>query len=195
MPNLIAFLSYALVNTFTPGPNNILSMTFGTSLEFKKTFRFISGVAAGFVIVMLLCNYFNLFLFSAIPQTGKIMKILGAVYIIYLAVKILKSAPEENDSPLDKSSTFAAGLLLQFFNPKVILYGITVTSSFITPYYKSGIIIFLFSLLLAFLSFLSTCSWALFGAAFQRFLKRYKSAFNAVMALLLLYSAFSILCS
>ncbi|KXG76690.1 Cysteine/O-acetylserine efflux protein [Fervidicola ferrireducens] len=195
MPNFIAFLSYALINTFTPGPNNILSMTFATNMGFKKTFRFILGVAIGFTVVMMLCNYFNLFLFYAVPLAGEIMKIFGAIYIIYLAVKILKSNPDENNSIMEKSSSFAAGLLLQFFNPKVILYGITVTSSFITPYYKSSLVIIMFSLFLAFLSFLSTCSWALFGAAFQRFLKRYKNAFNALMALLLLYSAFSILAS
>ncbi|MCG0275959.1 MAG: LysE family transporter [Thermosediminibacteraceae bacterium] len=195
MPNFAAFLSYAFVTTFTPGPNNILSMTFGTRLGFKKALKFISGVTTGFAIVMTLCSYFNLLLFTMIPQFEGFMKLLGAIYIVYLAVKILKSSPEETDSPVDKNNTFAVGLLLQFFNPKVILYGITVTSNFITPYYKAGMITFIFSLFLAFLSFLSTCSWALFGAAFQKFLKKHKNAFNIVMALLLLYCAFSILCS
>lgn len=193
MPNFIAFLSYALINTFTPGPNNILSMAFATNMGFKKTFRFILGVTAGFTVVMILCNYFNLFLFSAIPFTGEFMKIFGAIYIIYLAVKILKSNTEENDTLMDKSSSFSAGLLLQFFNPKVILYGITVTSGFITPYYKSNLSIILFSLFLAFLSFLSTCSWALFGTLFQQILKKHHAAFNTAMAILLLYTAFSIL--
>lgn len=193
MPNLIAFLSYALINTFTPGPNNILSMTFATNMGFKKTFKFILGVAAGFTVVMILCNYFNLFLFYAVPLTGEIMKIFGAIYIIYLAVKILRSNPDENNSLMEKSSSFGTGLLLQFFNPKVILYGITVTSSFITPYYKSNLSIIMFSLFLAFLSFVSTCSWALFGTMFQRILKKHYAAFNTVMAILLLYTAFSIL--
>jgi threonine/homoserine/homoserine lactone efflux protein len=36
MFNLSALLSYVLVSTFTPGPNNIMSMTNGTNFGYKK---------------------------------------------------------------------------------------------------------------------------------------------------------------
>lgn len=192
MLNLTAFLSYVFVTTFTPGPNNIMAMTNGNQFGFKKAFNFILGVTTGFAIIMLLCNYLNLLLFNLIPKVGVLMKLLGSIYIIYLAIKILKSNSNENGSPGDNMSTFLTGIAMQFINPKVILYGITVTSSFIIPYYKSNITLFMFSIFLAFVGFLSTCCWALFGAVFQKFLSKYRKAFNIVMALLLIYSAISI---
>ncbi|TYP47677.1 LysE family transporter [Thermosediminibacter litoriperuensis] len=193
MPNLTAFLSYVFVTTFTPGPNNIMAMTNGNQFGFKKALNFILGVTTGFAIIMLLCNYLNLLLFNLMPKVGVLMKLLGSIYIIYLAVKILKSTSDENGSPSDNMSTFLTGITMQFVNPKVILYGITVTSNFIIPYYKSNITLFLFSIFLAFVGFLSTCCWALFGAVFQKFLSEYRKAFNILMALLLIYSAISIL--
>jgi len=192
MFNLTAFLSYVFVTTFTPGPNNIMSMTNGNFFGFKKTFKFVLGVTTGFAVIMLLCNYLNLLLFNIMPKVGVVMNILGSIYIVYLAIKILKSTSNANGSPNDNMNTFLAGMTLQFINPKVILYGITVTSSFIIPYYKSNIALILFSMFLAFIGFLSTCCWALFGAVFQKFLSQYRKAFNMAMALLLIYSAISI---
>jgi hypothetical protein len=37
MPNFAAFLSYVLVTTFTPGPNNIMSMSNASRYGFKKS--------------------------------------------------------------------------------------------------------------------------------------------------------------
>jgi threonine/homoserine/homoserine lactone efflux protein len=81
---------------------------------------------------------------------------------------------------------------MQFFNPKVILYGITVIATFIIPYYKSDFSLILFSLFLAFIGFVATLCWALFGALFQNFLTKYSKQFNIVMGLLLVYCAISI---
>jgi threonine/homoserine/homoserine lactone efflux protein len=40
MPNPLAFLAYILVTAYTPGPNNILSMSNGSMYGFKKSFPF-----------------------------------------------------------------------------------------------------------------------------------------------------------
>ncbi|HWJ02835.1 MAG TPA: lysine transporter LysE, partial [Verrucomicrobiae bacterium] len=37
MPNFAAFLSYVLVTSFTPGPNNIMSMSNASRYGFKKS--------------------------------------------------------------------------------------------------------------------------------------------------------------
>jgi cysteine/O-acetylserine efflux protein len=192
MFNLTAFLSYVFVTTFTPGPNNIMAMTNGNRFGFKKAFKFVLGVGAGFAIIMLLCSYLNLLLFNLMPSISILMNVLGSAYMIYLAIKILKGNSNAKDSSSDNMNTFLTGMTMQFINPKVILYGITVTSGFIIPYYKSNIALFLFSIFLAFVGFLATSCWALFGALFQKFLSQYRKPFNILMASLLAYSAISI---
>jgi cysteine/O-acetylserine efflux protein len=190
--NIAAFLSYVLVTTFTPGPNNIMSMSNANKYGFRKTLKFILGVSAGFVVIMLLCSYFNLILYNYIPKVELVMSIIGMVYMVYLAFKIITSKPQEEQDNKDKTNSFLSGLVLQFINPKVILYGITTISTFILPSYNSSSSLFLFSVLLAFIGFLATSCWALFGSLFQKFLSEYRRPFNIAMGLLLIYSAVSI---
>jgi threonine/homoserine/homoserine lactone efflux protein len=189
---MMAFLSYVFVTTFTPGPNNIMAMSNGNNFGYKKTFKFILGVTAGFTVIMLLSSYINLMLVNFIPTIKPFMHILGVIYMLYLAVKILKSSSQSNDIKNENMNSFMSGMAMQFINPKVILYGITVTASFILPYFNSTVSIFLFSLFFAFVGFLATSCWALFGALFQKVLSKYNKPFNIAMALLLIYSAISV---
>jgi len=192
MPNFIAFISYALVVTFSPGPNNIMCMANGNKYGFRKTINFILGIISGFFIILLLSNYFNLLLFNLMPKIKPIMSIIGTIYMTYLALIILKSKDSRKEDDAGKLNSFYTGMALQFVNPKCILYGITVTSNFIIPHYKSNISIIFFSLLLVFFGFISVLCWALFGEFFQNFLSNYRKTFNIAMSLLLIYSAISI---
>ena len=74
-------------------------------------------------------------------------------------------------------------------NVKVILYGITSLSSFVLPHYDSAGMLVLFCVILSVTGFLCTLLWALFGAVFEKFFKKYSKVVNAVMALLLVYCA------
>ncbi|OKL36728.1 LysE family transporter [Domibacillus mangrovi] len=190
---LLSFLLYVFVTSFTPGPNNIMAMSFANKYGFKKTLRFCLGVGAGFFVIMLLSSYFNLLLKNYIPKIEFIMTILAAIYMLYLAIKIMGSKNNGKDDDEDKNNGFFTGMLLQFVNPKGILYGITAISTFILPYHTSNFSLLGYSLFLAFVGFLSTMCWSVFGSLFQRFLTKYSSPFNIIMALLLVYSAVSIL--
>lgn len=174
-------------------PLLIMAMAFANKYGLRKTVGFCIGVSAGFFIIMLLCSYFNLILNSFMPKIEFGMTILGAVYMLYLAYKIAFSKDGGQEKEEDKNNSFLAGMLLQFINPKGILYGITVIATFILPYHDSQLSLLLFAIFLALIGFLSTFSWSLFGSIFQKFLSKYKSQFNIVMALLLVYSAISIL--
>lgn len=191
MPNFTAFLSYVLITTFTPGPNNIMAMSNASRYGFKKSIRFNAGVFFGFLIIMILSSFLSVSLYNLIPSIKPIMTFIGAAYILWLAWKIYRSKPHSEEESHNPTNTFKAGLLLQFVNIKVIIYCITIVSTFIVPYYKSYLALSLFSLFLPLVSFLSTCSWALFGSVFQKFLVKNERTVNIIMALLLVYSALS----
>lgn len=202
MFNTAAFLSYVFIVTFTPGPNNITSMASANKYGYKRTLEFIFGVTSGFFVLMLLCSYFNLMLFNIIPRIKTFMSFIGAAYMLYLAFKIMSSkndmktsgenSPSADDTAQKKENLFLRGFLLQFVNPKAILYGITVVANFIMPFYQSAVALFLFSLFFGVVVFASNTSWALFGSLFNRFLSNYSRQFNIVMGILLIYSAASI---
>jgi cysteine/O-acetylserine efflux protein len=152
---LLSFLLYVFVTTFTPG-HNIMAMLFSNQYGLKRTVKFCFGVGAGFFITMLLCSYFNLLLKSFIPKIELTMTIIGSLYMLYLAYKIIKSKPNAKRSSKEKNNTFFAGMILQFVNPKVILYGITAISTFIIPYYSSNFSLIMTSLFLTFVGFIAT---------------------------------------
>lgn len=191
MPNFTAFFSYVIITTFTPGPNNIMAMSNASRYGFKNSIGFNAGVFFGFLIVMVLSSFLSVTLYKLIPSIKPVMTFVGALYILWLAWKIYKSKPHTEDKSQNSTNTFIAGLLLQFVNVKVIIYCITIASNFIVPYYKSIFALSLFSLFLPFVSFLSTCSWSLFGSIFQKFLVKNEGIVNIIMALLLVYCAVS----
>jgi threonine/homoserine/homoserine lactone efflux protein len=169
-----------------------MAMIFANKFGLKKTMKFCLGVGTGFFMIILLCCCFNILLKNFIPKIESIMAVIGGVYMLYLAVKIIASKQHESDTAGDKHNSFIAGMLLQFINPKGILYGITVTSTFILTYHSSYFSLLAYSIVLAFIGYMGTFCWSICGSIFKKFLSRYRSQFNILMGLLLLYSAVSL---
>jgi cysteine/O-acetylserine efflux protein len=192
MPNFAAFVSYVLVTTFTPGPNNIMAMSNASRNGFKKSIQFNVGMAFGFFFVIGLCSIFSVVLYDLIPTIKPVMTYIGAAYILWLTWKTYNSKPPGESDDKNDAYTFSSGLFLQFVNPKVILYGITTVSTFIVPYYISVFALTGFSTLLALVGFTAVTCWSLFGAAFQKILVNNNRTVNIVMSLLLLYCAVSL---
>ncbi|AFS78905.1 export protein, LysE family [Gottschalkia acidurici 9a] len=192
MANFTAFLSYVFIANFAPGPNTIMSMSNASRYGFKKSIMFNVGIFFGVFIVFALSSIFTVALYDFMPSIKLIMSYVSAAYILWLAWQTYKSKPQ-NDGKIQKNtSTFSSGLLLQFFNLGVIIYGLTTVSTFIIPHYKSVSILAYSSVILAFLGFIGTCCWALFGSIFQKFfIKNYKFV-NIVMTILLVYCSVSL---
>lgn len=74
----LRFLSYAVVTTVTPGPNNIMSMSNAGRQGFKKSFPFNLGIWLGFSIVALVCTFFCNSLSALIPRIKTPMLFISA---------------------------------------------------------------------------------------------------------------------
>ncbi|MDW4202255.1 LysE family transporter [Staphylococcus saprophyticus] len=89
---LLNRLVYAVVASFTPGPNNIMALFFSQNLTFKKAFCFSLGVGLGFLALLCLSNIFNESLNTVFPKIEIYMKIFAFIYLLYLAYKVLISS-------------------------------------------------------------------------------------------------------
>jgi threonine/homoserine/homoserine lactone efflux protein len=190
VPNFIAFLSFVTVTTFTPGPNNIMAMSNASRYGLRRTMRFTLGVCAGFFVVIALSIAFAVVLYKAMPAIKPFMTLVGAAYILWLAYKTITSPPHDDEAA--GQSTFRSGMLLQFLNPKGILYGVTVASTFIVPYYQSAVVFAGFAAALALVGLVATSCWALFGSVFERFMAEHHRVLGWVMGGLLVYCAISL---
>jgi threonine/homoserine/homoserine lactone efflux protein len=174
-----------------------MAMVNASRSTYKKTFKFVLGVTSGFFIIMLASCYFNLILFEIIPKIKFGMSLLGAAYLFYLAAKILGikfgTAKTKTDATHKSSgNSFKVGFMMQFVNPKAILYGLTIISNFVTPNFSRHHELVFFSVVLATIGFLANSSWALFGASFNKIIDKYEKPFNVSMSALLIYSALTI---
>ncbi|MBP3314110.1 MAG: LysE family transporter [Oscillospiraceae bacterium] len=185
------FLSYAGVMAITPGPNNLMSMSNAGRLGVRKAIGFNFGVWLGFSIVALLSAVFCSTLSTLFPQIKLPMLLLGAGYMLFLAWKTFRSSDVEEKSA--GKGNFLSGLLLQFVNPKIYLNCIVSMQTYILPHFSGKwLSLIAFALLLAFVGFVCTLLWALFGSAFKLLFSKYARMTNTLMALLLVYCAVSL---
>ena len=93
---LQTYLPYALITTFTPGPNNLMSLYSVSSGGWKKGARVIFGIFTGFSVIMLAVIVFCSELAKHTPEFVKYLKYVGAAYILWLAFHIAMSKPSES---------------------------------------------------------------------------------------------------
>lgn len=185
------FLTYAVVTAVTPGPNNIMAMSAGSRRGFRHAFPFNLGIFCGFFVVMVLCTLACSLLATYLPKVQFFMLLAGAAYMLHLAWATFRSTglPENNGA----HDGFLSGMLLQFVNPKIILYGIMSMEAYILPVYAGQpAALFGFAFVLALIGFVFTLCWCAFGAVFQQLFARHARVLNTVMALLLVYCAVSL---
>ena len=70
------FLIYCFVTAYTPGANNLLSMSNAARLGFRRTLRFLAGIVFGFLVVMAACTLFSSTLYALLPRVKLWMQIL-----------------------------------------------------------------------------------------------------------------------
>lgn len=186
----VPFLSFGFIASFTPGPNNISCTSMGVLYGYKKTLRYILGIVIGFFLVMLTCALIASTLLTLLPSLETIMRIAGAVYIAWLAVETLGASYTFNIEER-KPLGFWRGLMLQVLNPKAIVYGITMYSTFLKPI--KGFIVWQIGSALSFavVVFLATSTWVLFGSVIRKYLNQpiVRKVVNIILSILLLYTA------
>jgi cysteine/O-acetylserine efflux protein len=186
----VALSSFVLVTTFTPGPNNISAMSVGISAGYRRALRFLGGVTAGFFIVMCLCALVAGTVLSTFPRLQVFLRVGGSLYIAWLAVHTFLGGMKA-DGAGKPILGFAGGLVLQILNAKVIIYGLTLYSTFLASLSGRSALLAASAVVFAAVGFCATSVWALAGSTFTRVLSNplVRRVSSAVLALLLLYSA------
>lgn len=187
---LVAFVMFAVVMFFTPGPNNIMLLSSGLTYGFRRTLPHMAGITIGFAFMVAAVGLGLGTIFIAYPVLQTILKYAGAAYLIYLAAAIAMSGPVTPDQDNRRGPmTFWGAAMFQWINVKgwVMVIGTITAYAGIASFPWNISIQVMLSLLLGAMS----CSaWALFGSALRPVLTSPTAvrAFNIVMAALLLAS-------
>lgn len=189
-----SFFSYNIITHITPGPNNIVGLNAAGQAGLRGSSPVLIGMFSGLHLLLFLCGIFSAALGSVLPGLMVYIRYIGAAYILWLAFTVARSKPETKGGNFE-GMTFLHGFLLQFANVKAIIYGISVFTIYVLPYYQGFPFILVFSILMAGIANLCTMIWVTAGIAMKNLFMRHWRTLNIIMSLLLANSALSILIS
>ena len=185
-----ALISFYFVMYVTPGPNNAMVLTSGIKFGFLKTIPHMTGITIGHVLqTIIVCLGFGK-IFQMFPEIQNILKIICAIYLLYLGYKIIGSfskIKEDDSRPLK----FYEASLFQLVNPKAWTISTMVASGFLPKEENLIISIFFIATVALIVCPISISPWAAFGSAIRDLVKnnKIKALIEYFLAILLLITA------
>lgn len=184
---LLPLFLFALAGALTPGPNNMISAGSGAAFGFRRTLSQIWGVTAGFAVMLVAIGMGLGTLFLAIPYVHQTLKIVGSLYLLYLAWKIAHAGGPGGGAAVERPMTVLQSALFQWVNPKAWTIALSIVPAFTTVGGDdlAGEVAMI-ALVTGIVTFPSLCLWAGFGALLARLLStpRQQRLVNWAMAAL-----------
>lgn len=129
---LLAFLPASLALNLTPGADMMFCFAQGLRRGPVAAWRASGGIALGAFIHAAVAGLGLAALIAAHPALLDLIRWVGVAYLLWLAVKSLKSgrADVPEDTP---THAFREGLIVNLTNPKVILFVLAFLPQFVDP--------------------------------------------------------------
>ena len=189
--NLIfALMSFYFVMYVTPGPNNAMVLASGLKFGFLKSIPHMTGITIGHVTQLILVCLGLGKIFQIFPELQNILKILCAIYLIYLGYKIIGSFSKIKDDD-SRPLKFYEAALFQIVNPKAWTISSMAASGFLPKDGNLIISILFISCIALIICPISISPWAAFGSGIKNLVKnnKIKVIIEFFLAFLLLITA------
>lgn len=185
----VSFLIYSVVTSITPGPNNVMMMTSGLNFGLRRTIPHMLGIGFGFGFMVVLVGLGVGTLLRSSDLLFEILKVVGILYLLYLAYKIAMSGKSDMSGKADRPQSFLGGAMFQWVNPKAWI----MTMGAITTYTASSstwVTFITIGIIYGLISIPCVGIWAVIGDRLQYLLNNEKliRGFNITMGGLLFVS-------
>ena len=151
--DLTTFIIGTILIVILPGPNSLFVMSIASKYGIKAGYKGALGVYTGDLILILLTAFGAASLLHAFPWLFIILKIIGALYLSYLGIKLFIAAkntwkaiqsPEniQKQQSLEDVKPFSTALTISILNPKAILFYLSFFVQFVDPQYSYPAITF-----------------------------------------------------
>jgi threonine/homoserine/homoserine lactone efflux protein len=188
---LTALVVFALVGSFTPGPNNAIATATGANHGFAAALPHIAGVPFGFSTMLLAAAGGVAALIVASPALSALLKWLGIAYLLWLALSLARSRDAGSaGGPFALPLAFWQSALFQYLNPKAWMLAVATAAAWLAtdrPWQRAAVVCVVFSIACA----ASLVLWAAVGAALREWLSHGARlhTFNVAMGALLAATA------
>jgi threonine/homoserine/homoserine lactone efflux protein len=196
--DLLPLITYCFVMSSTPGPNNVMLATSAALFGYKRSLPQIIGTNSGVALQTFVTCLGLGQLFVAYPLLHQLLRVGGALYLVWLAWQLSASAlrgagvAEARES---RPMSFVQAMLFQAVNPKSWVKSVTLATVFMPAGLSAPVGALLVALVGLVVGFPSASMWALFGVAIRRWLNdpRKLRIFNLTMGAVLVLLALSFL--
>ncbi|MBC8947500.1 LysE family translocator [Xenorhabdus sp. TS4] len=187
--SLIFSLSiFMFISAVTPGPNNLLLTSSGANFGIRRSIPLCLGIILGMQTILLLSAFGVAALLLIYPAIHMGLKILGCLYLLWLAWKTATSHYKRLDTTTSAGEPIKIyqGWLLQFLNPKTWLMGLGAISSYSLAGELYNHSIFVISIVMLIVNTLAGAIWLVLGSLIGRLLKSRRAwfTFNIAMGVL-----------
>jgi threonine/homoserine/homoserine lactone efflux protein len=191
---LVPYLVFCVLMTGTPGPNNTMALAAGVKVGFWRSLPLVCGIAIGVGVQLIAIGLGLGAALAAFPTLHNLLRIGGAMYLLWLALKIARSGPIRSDNSDRPPIGFLSAAAFQWINPKAW----ALTTSAVAAYVPAADYTFniaVAAILMALIAVPCVAVWAAGGTVLRPLLmeSRYARAFNVVVALLLVSTTISIM--
>ena len=165
-------------------------MTSGVKYGLGRTLPHLAGVILGFGLMIAIVGLGLDILFERFPQILPVMRVAGAVYMIWLALRIALAKPISEVEAGGRPIGFLAAAGFQWVNPKAWVMALSALATYagVVDGYTSSVLFI--AGLCALIAIPCSGVWMVFGASLRRLLMdpRVVRPFNWTMAALLVAS-------
>lgn len=152
--DLTTYIIGTILIVLLPGPNSIYVMTIASRYGVKAGYIGALGVYTGDMILIILTALGAASLLHTFPWLFILLKVIGAVYLSYLGIKLLMAAyktwkatvaPEQiqqKQEGLKQPHPFRTALTISILNPKAILFYLSFFVQFVDPSYPYPMLTF-----------------------------------------------------
>lgn len=195
MEIFIAVLFFAFSTTITPGPNNVMIMSSGVNYGVRASVPHFLGICLGFPLMVLLVGFGFGVIFEKFPNLHQLIKVIGVLYLLWLAWHIASAEPKAIKKGEKKPFTFWQAALFQWVNAKAWMMASGAVAAYTTV--QGNPVIEVLAITLAFLLMAFPCvgAWLLFGSLLRKVLSNsvFQRVFNITMGLILVASIIPVL--
>tara|TARA_B100000809_G_scaffold84241_2_gene82640 strand:+ start:2700 stop:3323 length:624 start_codon:yes stop_codon:yes gene_type:complete len=177
---LISFAIASFFLALAPGPDNFFVLTFSAKYGRTLGILTVSGLVCGCFIHTSLVAFGVSALILNNSILIYILKYLGAIYLLFVAIKVYKSDNEIKDLKdskyeVNKLKVFINGLLMNILNPKVLIFFLAFFPTFIFSDSISPVIQFyILGGIFMLITFIVFSSIAFFSSLIYKNFKKYK---------------------
>jgi leucine efflux protein len=152
--DLPTYLVGTLIIVLLPGPNSLFVLSTAAARGVAAGYRAASGVFVGDAVLMVMAAGGVASLLKAYPAAFLAFKYVGAAYLAWIGVSMLRGAwrgrlsspedPERTTSPMAASpgDPFRRALVISLLNPKAILFFMAFFIQFVDPAYAHSTLSF-----------------------------------------------------